>query len=225
MASVEAVEVRIGGKTVKDALAANRMGILGRLSRAIVVTTRLAKTVRIRAQAGDYATSRLAYSSRKLGPRSWYFISQGYADALGARKRRYEHSLDFHRSNNRMIAGNITGGMWSGLRVRNFGTKGAVIEFAGRSIGAQIKKRRRGKANQRVMVGNRRKSATVYRTLKVNVIQPNDEEIKALGSAVVEVVGRLTAFGAPTKVQSSGDRALARQLVSDIEAGRVTRYL
>lgn len=30
---------------------------------------------------------------------------------------------------------NRTGGMWAGLRVRNFGSKGAIIEFAGKSEG------------------------------------------------------------------------------------------
>ena len=131
----------------------------------------------------------------------------------------------FHRQVGKMAGGNVTGGMWSGLRVRNFGTRGALIEFAGRSMGARIKKRKSGSLNQRVNIGNKRKAATVWRTLKVNVIQPKDGEIQAVATAIVEVLGLSTAFGAPVKVRGSGDRALARQLVQSIETGRVTNYL
>ena len=226
---VDAIEVRVNGKSIRDAVAQNRTQQLDRLSNAIVVTTRLAKTIRQRAQRGDFATSRLPYSSRRKtdrsGRRSFYYISEGYQDKIGAPKRRYATSLEMHRMSGKMIAGNVSGGMWTGLRVRNFGTKGAVIEFSGRSLGMRIKKRSRGKPNQRVNVGNRRKAATVYKTLKVNVIQPKDAEIQALGTAAVEVLGMITAFGAPTKITPSGNRTLARRLVDDIRAGRVTNYL
>ena len=57
------------------------------------------------------------------------------------------------------------------------------------------------------------------------MIAPRDQEIDALGTAAVEVLGMLTAFGAPVTVQPSGDRTLARALVDDIRTGRVTRYL
>ena len=222
------VEVRVNGKTIRDAVAENRTADLQLVSNALVVTTRLAKTIRKRAQRGLFATSRLPYNATVRGSKSrprWYFISEGYQQKVGAPQRRYLHSNDFHSKSGKMIAGNITGGMWKGLRVRNFGVRGAIIEFTGRSLGSRIKKRSRGKPNQRVKVGNRRKAATVFKTLKVNVIAPRDQEIEALGTAAVEVLGTLTAFGAPVTVQPSGDRTLARALVEDIRTGRVTRYL
>ena len=222
------VEVRVNGKSIRDAVAENRTADLQLVANALVVTTRLAKTIRKRAQRGHFATARLPYNAtarKNKGRPSWYFISEGYQKQAGAPQRRYRHSLDFHVKAGKMIAGNITGGMWKGLRVRNFGVRGAIIEFTGRSLGSRIKKRSRGKPNQRVKVGNRRKAATVYKTLKVNVIAPRDQEIDALGTAAVEVLGMLTAFGAPVTVQPSGDRTLARALVDDIRTGRVTRYL
>jgi hypothetical protein len=229
MAARDAIEVRIGGKTVKDALAANRIGQLGQLSRAIVATTRLAKAVRVRAQRGDFATQRRPYRARGVwdpnqNKFSSYFISEGYKRALGARYQRYQSSAAFHTDVGRQVAGNITGGMWSGLRVRNFGTRGAVIEFSGRSLGSRIKSGKR-RTNENVKVANRLKAASVYKSLAINVIQPSDAEINALGTAAVTVVAKATSFGGRPTINASGDRALARQLVSDIEAGRVTRYL
>lgn len=223
------VLVRVNGKTVPEAIAENRISELNRLSAALVTVTRLAKTIRQRAQRGDFATKRRPYRTggkwdSKQGMIRKYFISKGYAQATGAPFRKFFSSAHFHKVIGRQTAGNISGGMWRGLEVRNFGTNGALIEFKGKSVGALIKKTSRG-YNQNVKIGNKRKAKTVLLTLKVNVIQPKDSEIEALGSAAVEVLGQSIAFGAPVTVQPSGDRALARALVDDIRTGRVTRYL
>jgi hypothetical protein len=128
------VEVRVNGKT------------------ALVVATRMAKTIRQRAQRGDFATKPKPYRTGgrydpRTGQMSPYFISEGYKEKLGAPFRRFQSSAHFHRVVGRRVAGNVTGGLWAGLRVRNFGISGAVIEFTGRSLGMRIKKRSRGKPN------------------------------------------------------------------------------
>ena len=224
------IEVRVNGKSVRDAVAENRTRQLDRLSNALVVTTRLAKTIKARALRGQFATRAKPYRTGgrydpRTGQMSAYYISEGYQAAVGAPFRKFQSSAHFHRVVGKQVAGNVTGGMWTGLRVRNFGTKGAVIEFTGRSLGMRIKKRSRGKPNQRVKVGNKLKAASVFKSLRVNVIQPNDREIEALGTAAVTVLAESISFGGKPQVTPSGDRTLARRLVDDIRAGRVTNYL
>ncbi len=224
------VEVRISGKAVANALKANDFAQLDKLTNALAVTTRLAKTIKQRAMRGDFATQRRPYRTRgryipSIGRMLPFFVSEGYAEKTGAGKRKFKSSEEFHRKIGKMAGGNVTGGMWSGLRVRNFGTRAAVIEFAGKSMGSRIKKLKRGRTNQRVNVANRLKAATVWRTLKFNLIQPKDKEIQALATAIADVLGHAICFGAPLKVRGSGDRALARHLVQSIETGRVTNYL
>ena len=224
------VEVRVNGKEIAAAIAENRTQQLDRVANALVVATRMAKTIRQRAQRGDFATKPKPYrTSGRYDPRtgqmSPYFISEGYKEKLGAPFRRFQSSAHFHRVVGRRVAGNITGGLWAGLRVRNFGVEGAIIEFTGKSIGMRIKKLKKGKTNQRVNVANRRKAATVFRTLKVNIIQPQDKEIESLGTAAAFVVAESVSFGDKPTLSPSGDRTLARALVDDIRTGRVTRYL
>jgi hypothetical protein len=224
------VEVRVNGKTIRDAVAENRTQQLDRVANALVVATRMAKTIRQRAQRGDFATKPKPYRTGgrydpRTGQMSPYYISEGYQEKLGAPFRRFQSSAHFHRVVGRRVAGNVTGGLWAGLRVRNFGISGAVIEFTGRSLGMRIKKRSRGKPNQRVKVGNRLKAATVFRSLGVNIIQPQDKEIEALGTAAAFVVAESVSFGDRPTLDASGDRTLARALVDDIRTGRVTRYL
>jgi len=61
---------------------------------------------------------------------------------------------------------NRTGGMWAGLRVRNFGAKGAIIEFAGRSEGQtgewKKSKGRAATAGQMVTVTSANGQTTQY---------------------------------------------------------------
>lgn len=214
------IEVRIGGKTVQRAVEANDLEAIGRLSAALTTAARLAKTVRARAMRGRFATQPGAYSVRRP-----YIVSKEYGDKIGIKKRSWPGSKAFHAQVARPVA-NISGGMWEGIRVRNFGVSGAVIEFAGRSLGSEIKMRKRGEPNQRVMVANRKKAAQVYFRLKLNPLQPTDREIEGIGAAVTQLAAKATSFGVEPKItRASGDLILARELVADIEAGRVTRYL
>jgi hypothetical protein len=223
------IEVRIGGKTVGDAVKANNLKALTKLAAALSVTARLAKHVRDRAMSGDFATQARPYSTRQSSQRRGfaanYFISESYATAVGESRRGWLSSAAFHEAINRK-PGNITGGMWSGLRVRNFGTAGAIIEFAGRSLGSRIKARKNGKANQRVMVANREKGKQVYKRLRINVIQPTDPEIESVGAALMRVAAKLIAFGAAVKYTGGTEnRTLARQIAADVEGGRTTRLM
>lgn len=224
------VLVRVNGKAVPKAIEQNRLDLVNNLSRALIVTTRLAKTIRKRAQLGKFASQRRPYRTggkwdSKQGMIRKYWISEGYAEAVNAPFRKFFSSAHFHKVIGRQVAGNISGGMWKGLEVRNIGTRGAIIEFKGRSMGAIIKRTSRGKFKQRNLVGNKRKARTVWLTLKVNVIQPTQREIDSIGAAAVVVWGKAIAYGATADIKLNGDRALARQLVRDIEDGRVTRYL
>lgn len=224
------VLVRVNGKKVPEAIAQNRFDRIENLSRALITVTRLAKTIRKRAQRGRFASQRRPYRTggkwdSQKGEIRNYYISEGYAEAVNAPFRKFKSSAHFHTVIGKQVAGNVSGGLWKGLEVRNIGTRGAIIEFKGRSMGAVIKRTSRGKFKQRNNIGNKKKAATVWLTLRVNIIQPLPKEIEAIGAAAVEVWGKSVAYGAKPDLKISGDRALARQLVRDIEDGRVTRYL
>ncbi len=70
--------------------------------------------------------------------RRFYYISPAYAAELGIPgQTRWASSSEFHRHVGvRPGTGHVTGGMWKGLQVRNFGSQGALIEFARSSLGA-----------------------------------------------------------------------------------------
>lgn len=76
-------------------------------------------------------------SSRTKKRRS-YFISPAYMDRIGAPKRYWKTSADFHAAMG-VKPGSflVSGGMWDGLQVRNYGADGAVIDFGGSSLGAK----------------------------------------------------------------------------------------
>ena len=215
------IKVTVSGKPLNKAIAAGQSRRLQRLANALVIATRLARHVRQRAQAGDFATE-----ARNYGLSRPYLISEGYAEELGITRRGFKNSREFHQHVGRK-PGNLTGGMWRGLQVRNFSVKGAVIEFARSSIGSRIKKNKRS-TNQRVTAQNRFKSARVFKRLRINVLQPKQSEIGSVGAAITVVTGELTAFGGKTRVKDGperSDQALARALARDIRAGRITRYL
>ena len=86
-----------------------------------------------------------------------------------------------------------TGGMWSGLQVRNFGSWSAVIEFAGESLGQSGEMRwkrgrvREGEDRQRVysgQVSNRLKAWTVFNEFGFHVLLPYAKTQTAFEDAV-----------------------------------------
>lgn len=77
---------------------------------------------------------------------------------------------------------NRTGGMWKGLRARNYGANAAIIEFAGSSIGQEVSWKRAGseykKGKKRLIlkakkVTNRLKAFSVFSQKQVNLLQPD----------------------------------------------------
>lgn len=116
----------------------------------------------------------------KVGERAWYWKSSA---AFHRVARKDDHSFD------------RSGGMWSGLRVRNFGQKAAIIEFAGRTIGQTMKKsvRRDRKGNVRntytpQKATNALKAWTVFASKSVNLLQPNKALQRQFEDAVTVVV-------------------------------------
>ena len=86
-----------------------------------------------------------------------------------------------------------TGGMWSGLRVRNFGANAGIIEFAGRSEGQtgeyQLKRGRVKEGESRAIiystkVNNSFKAWTVFAEKGVLVVAPSKDAQDALEEAV-----------------------------------------
>lgn len=87
-----------------------------------------------------------------------------------------------------------TGGMWDGLRVRNFGANAGIIEFAGRSEGqsGEYKKKRgrvrEGETRGEVFsskVNNAFKAWTVFSEVGVLVVAPSKAAQDALEDAVL----------------------------------------
>ena len=76
--------------------------------------------------------------SSQTKKRRSYFISPAYRDLIGAPKRYWKTSAAFHAAMGvKNGSFNVSGGMWQGLVVRNFGADGAVITFDGSSLGAK----------------------------------------------------------------------------------------
>ena len=221
MAKPEPIEVRIGGKAIADAIARSDRAALLQVSRALIIASRIARYSRDRVKRGEYATK-----PRPYGTRGRYYISEGYADLLYEKKRRWKSSKAFHDA----VAGEpgyVTGGMLKGLRARNWGSQGAVVEFAGKSMGSRIKKRKRGGPNQAVMVANKKKALAVWWRLRVNPIQPKDDEVEAVGSVTAkilnEAIGRTWDAKTMKLTNPSGPWLLINQIARDIESGTLAR--
>ncbi len=221
MANDDPIEVRIGGKTIKNAISADDGPALERVSRALIVVSRLARTARDRSRRGQYVGSPRPYSHKRP-----YIVSKSYAAAVGNKRQGWRSSAVFHGAV-KGVPGVITGGMLGGLRVRNYGIKGAVVEFAGRSLGSMTRKRKRGGANQRVMVANRKKASQVWRRLRVNLIQPTDTEIIAMGSATTLVlaadIGRAMSATKTQVADTTGSILTTRQIMGDLRRGTPPR--
>ena len=215
MSSDDLITVRVAGKALDEAIANNDNAALANVSRSMISCSRLAYHARKRFLAGKYAAPTRRYSLRRP-----YIISEGYAEALGVKRRGYKSSADFH-SKVKGKKGLMTGGMIKGLRVRNYGALKAVVEFAGKSIGSRIKKNKNS-TNQRVNVSNRKKSSQLWKRLRLNPIQPTDDEIRAFGSATTNFLADeiFETIAAIKKTrQYEGNIMLASNLTSDLRRG------
>jgi hypothetical protein len=155
---------------------------LKRLSLAIDVAVATAEHIRNRAERGHFATVPKPYAGEpqaKNKRRRKYVISKAYAQAMGVQETKWASSAALHRAAGG-TPGYTTGGMWKGMRVRNYGTEGAVIEFAGSSLGSRGSARKKTEAVKGEIVIDQRGSKV---TVKQRRQYKRDEQGKVIVDA------------------------------------------
>ena len=179
------VSVRYTKKAQADA------SLMAKLRQPMALGEAMAQVVAGRVQRrGQLATAPKPYAGPQSGngKRRSFAVSEAYAQAVGLAAQRFDSSADFHgKAGTRAGTFRVTGGMWSGLQVRNFGSSAVVIDFAGSTLGGarQSAKTKTGRVRSKpVKVRNQDKAARVFRSSRVNVIQPTDAEQEACGAAL-----------------------------------------
>ena len=148
-----------------------------------------------------------------------YRVSDAYAKLLGLTQSKFRSSAAFHMAAGTKVGTfRVSGGMWSGLGVRNVGANAAILDFFGSTLGGstQSGKTKGGRERSRpVNVRNQIKAGTVFRQSGVNVIQPKEAEEAAMVAAVCKWAQTMVAktLGA-TMGQFKGDGD--QQLLMDI---------
>ena len=177
---------------------------------------------------GKTATPAQAY--RTTGRMRWgkdrgYVISTLYASRTKARGTvRFDSSAGFHaRAGGH--PGYVTGLMLKGLTARTRGTTQVTMMAEGSSIGsgtyfrwiaAGEKGNKRGKKRKLKtgkFVRNQWKLNSVWRGVRVNVIQPTIDEVTAMSASVAVGLHRET-FAALAGVSALGDKKVQRQLAA-----------
>lgn len=163
-------------------------------------------------------------TGEKLVP---FVVSDEYAKLLGLSTTRFSSSAAFHQAaGTRPGTFRVTGGMWSGLQVRNVGANAAVLDFAGSTLGGKRQSSTTAGGRQRsrpVRVRNQVKAGTVFRQQGVNVLQPKEAEVDAMGAAVVRWSQNMLArtLGATVgSFQGSGDQQLLRDILAHYNGSR-----
>ena len=136
------------------------------------------------------------FDNKGISPR-YPKTSGGDASASGAVW--FKSTAAFHqRQGVKPGSFNVSGGMWSGLKVK--AGRGALILFRGRSEG-QGMTATKGKAHKsephwRVMkssgkvkakpkkISNALKAGTILKSLRINVLEPTSDEVQAVGDGV-----------------------------------------
>ena len=124
------IEVRVSKSAAADPDA------LRRLERPMLIARIVAEHVKHRVRT----KGKTAYATPRYRTKGGYKTSSAYDKLAGVRVDDDSHSSSaaWHRAA-RKRAGtyDVTGGMWSGLRVRNYGRLGAVIDFGGSTLGRE----------------------------------------------------------------------------------------
>lgn len=123
--------------------------LLERLRAPMAIATATATAIRDRVrrahvtatQAAAYKGTPTAGGGKSGTVRKAYYVSPAYATAVGLQDQtRWQSSADMHQAVGAVSGlGDVSGGMWQGLQVRNSGER-AVIEFGGSSLGASSKR-------------------------------------------------------------------------------------
>lgn len=122
---------------------------------------------------------------------------------------------------------NRTGGMWAGLRVRNYGGKGAIIEFAGQSEGQTgVWRRGRGRRNTSKPVNwklskkvpNQLKAWTVYKEKNTLLVQPDAATQRSFEQGVLAFALRWVSgeLGTKASVRVAGLDPLAVRFADEL---------
>ena len=181
-----------------------------------------------------------ALSGRFRDRKSWARIGKNlsngrglYLQADGSSAWSWQNSAIFHSIARKDDASyDRTGGMWSGLHVRNFGAAGAIIEFRGQSLGQTgVEKQARGRVREgekrkttwSYKVSNRLKAWTVFEEHGVLVVAPDRHVRDALDNAVGAVAedwSRLVVGGGADQyrdVSRGGMGALTREFLAAMQ--------
>lgn len=133
---------------------------LRRLERPMLIARIVAEHVKHRVRT----KGKPAYATPRYRTKGGYRTSSTYDKRAGVRVDDDSHSSSqsWHHTARKPVGRyNTTGGMWSGLRVRNYGRRGAVIDFGGSTLG-----RERGKdarLDQRIKAIRERAKARIAR--------------------------------------------------------------
>lgn len=129
------VEIDVVTKFTKTANAEVRQ----RLEQPIAVARATAVHIRRRMKRGHTATRPKPYSTKptagsRKNPK--YYISPAYADKLGLDQTIWRSSAEMHAAvGAKAGSGNVTGAMWNGVQVSNYGRSAAIIKFTRVSLG------------------------------------------------------------------------------------------
>ncbi|MBM4346452.1 MAG: hypothetical protein FJ100_24005 [Deltaproteobacteria bacterium] len=214
------VKVRLSKKVQADP------ALLQRVQRPLALAQGLANHLAVRvAEQGRLATPAKEYKAKSRG----YVVSKAYAQSVGVAKTSWRSSAAFHAAAGTKFGSfRVSGGLWRGLRVRNYGTSEAVVDFGGSSLGSnpatERGKTKGGKERSRpVRVRNDTKGGTVFRQSKVNVVQPTDAEQSAMVAAVARWTqnAMVRVLGAePGLFWPDGDKQLLQRILQIHDGSR-----
>jgi hypothetical protein len=117
------------------------------IARAVAAAIYERVAVRGRTATPPASYKRAAGGTRRN--RTRYYITDAYAAKLGLSETNWPDSASMHEAAGvRAGTHKVTGGMWDGLQVRNFGASGkaAIIDFGGSSLGASSARSARTRA-------------------------------------------------------------------------------
>lgn len=210
--------------------------ILSVVGVALAIAKESARHVQWRARRGDFATVPKRYKNKefwKNGAVKKFRVSKPYAQQAGVGgQTEWDSSAEFHRSVGK-AQGDVSGGMWAGLQVRNWGSTGSIVEFARSSMASapkrikqprvrkaltEAEKQQRAEARtaKPTKVQNRVKADAVFRALKIGLLQHKPQETQAITAAVSAVTGKqlASAFGGTLRIGGdTGNTALYRAIV------------
>lgn len=157
-----------------------------KLRSSMIIAEQAAKHIRSRCLAGRYATKPEPYDAEpprtkrgRVRKRS-YLINSDYGQLAGTDKVEFYSSADFHRVVG-AVPGHVTGKMWEGMRVRNYGSEGAIIDFGGSSLGQKSSRRVRRRRVAPELLAGKSKSEQARLRQRAEPLRDKRGEVKFAG--------------------------------------------